>query len=47
MNMMQVKSVKADGFPLGDLVLLQDHRARGLSKKYTGSFQIVRVMNGT
>ena len=39
--------MKADEFPVGDLVLLKDHSVRGLSKKYTGSFQIVKVMNGT
>ena len=41
------KSVKADEFQVGDLVLLRDHRARGLSQKYKGPFQIVKVMNGT
>ena len=41
------KSVKADEFQVGDLVLLKDHRARGLSQNYKGPFQIVKVMNGT
>ena len=41
------RSAQADEFQLGDLVLLKDHRARGLSQKYTGPFQIVKVMNGT
>ena len=41
------KIVKANEFRLGDLVLLKDHRAKGLSKKYTEPFQFVKVMNGT
>ena len=28
-------------------MLLRDHRARCLSQKYKGPFQIVKVMNGT
>ena len=38
--------MKADDFKVGDLVLLRGHRARGLSQKYKGPFQIVKVMNG-
>ena len=41
------RSAQADEFQLGDLVLLKDHRARGLSQKYIGPLQIVKVMNGT
>ena len=40
-------TVKADEFHVGDLVLLRDLRTRGLSQKYKGLFQIVKVISGT
>ena len=41
------KVARSIEFRLGDLVFLKDNRARGLSQKYIGPFQIVKVMNGT
>ena len=39
------RTEKSYKFVVGELVLLKDHRARGLAAKYVGPYRVIRVLN--
>ena len=39
------RTEKSYNFVVGELVLLKDHRARGLAAKYLGPYRVIRVLN--